>query len=359
MNLFKLMFWICIVGLIIYLIFHHLFPFALSLIIAIMINPLVQMLQDKLNLNRKLAVISVLVLMLFSFVTFITFSLIELVHLFQYLAHIMPHSIEETFKAVQLWSERLIDRSYELIASYINSIQPQSQTMLKDLMNDMMNSIKDYSQHLLINFFQNTINSITKILKASYIVLFILIGTFFISSDGPKWLSDLNISLPNKMTDYIQTIKDSFVSLIKRYALAQLIIVLITGVIVYFGLLFFDVNHALAIASVAVFLDLIPFIGISGLFTPWILYLFFTNHYTLTIQLSILFIFLIIIRNILEPKLVGSSIGVHPLLLIIILFVFMKLFGFIGFLLGPIAAVSIKALAQSGAFRALKNYIVD
>ncbi|WP_279401788.1 AI-2E family transporter [Piscibacillus salipiscarius] len=179
------------------------------------------------------------------------------------------------------------------------------------------------------------------------------------SSDGPKWLTELNEKLPGKMTNYIHTIKESFVSLIKKYALAQLIIVFITGVIVYFGLLIFDVKHALAIASVAIFLDLIPFIGISALFTPWILYLFFTNHYTLTVQLSILFILLILIRNIIEPKLIGSSIGIHPLFLIMILFVFMKLFGFFGILIGPMVAVSIKALSQAGAFTSLKNYLFD
>ncbi|WP_175615881.1 sporulation integral membrane protein YtvI [Piscibacillus halophilus] len=351
--------WICMVGITIYMIFQHLFPFAVSLIIAVMINPLVQLLVDRFHLNRKLAVVSVLLLILFSFITIITFSLIELVHLFQYLIHIMPHSIEETFHAIERWSERIIDRSYELLTSYMNSIQPQSQVMLKDMMNDMVTSIKEYSQQLLVGFLQNTINSITNILKASYVVLFILIGTFFISSDGPKWINELNKNMPHKMTNYVQTIKDSFVSLIKKYALAQLIMVLITGVLVYLGLTFFNVNHALAIASIAVILDLVPFIGISGLFIPWLLYLFFTSHYTLTIELSILFILLILIRNILEPKLVGSSIGIHPLLLIIILFIFMKLFGLIGFLLGPIAAVSIKALVQAGAFKAVKNYILD
>ncbi|MFD2639868.1 sporulation integral membrane protein YtvI [Piscibacillus salipiscarius] len=359
LNFIKLMIWLCIIGLIIYMVFHHLFPFALSLIIAVMINPIVQLLQDKLNLHRKLAVLSVLVLILFSFITIITFSLIELVHLFQYLTQIMPHSIEETFKAIQLWSERIIDRSYDLMSSFMNSIQPQSQALLKELMNDMVNSVKDYSQHVLVSFFQNTINTLTNLLKGSYFVLFILIGTFFISSDGPKWLTELNEKLPGKMTNYIHTIKESFVSLIKKYALAQLIIVFITGVIVYFGLLIFDVKHALAIASVAIFLDLIPFIGISALFTPWILYLFFTNHYTLTVQLSILFILLILIRNIIEPKLIGSSIGIHPLFLIMILFVFMKLFGFFGILIGPMVAVSIKALSQAGAFTSLKNYLFD
>ncbi|WP_279401787.1 AI-2E family transporter [Piscibacillus salipiscarius] len=167
------MIWLCIIGLIIYMVFHHLFPFALSLIIAVMINPIVQLLQDKLNLHRKLAVLSVLVLILFSFITIITFSLIELVHLFQYLTQIMPHSIEETFKAIQLWSERIIDRSYDLMSSFMNSIQPQSQALLKELMNDMVNSVKDYSQHVLVSFFQNTINTLTNLLKGSYFVLFI------------------------------------------------------------------------------------------------------------------------------------------------------------------------------------------
>ncbi|RPF55373.1 sporulation integral membrane protein YtvI [Aquisalibacillus elongatus] len=357
-NLFKLIGWICFGILIGFLIYKHLLPFAISLMIAIAINPLVQVLEDKLNLNRRLAVISVLLLMLLSFITVITFSLVELIHLLQYLTNIMPASIDDLFKEIERISQTVIDRAYSMLTSFMDSIQPQSQVILKEMIAETVNTLKEYSQHLLINALQQTINTITNILKASYYLLFILISTFFISADGPKWLKYLDQQAPNTFRHYYITIKTSFISLIKKYALAQSMIVMITGALVFMGLTFFNINHALALASIAMFLDLIPFIGISALFLPWIIYLFFTDQYSLTIQISILYLLLIIIRNLIEPKLIGSSIGVHPLFLIIILFLFINWFGIFGVLLGPIAAVSFKALGQAGAFTAIKNYII-
>ncbi|GEL76850.1 sporulation integral membrane protein YtvI [Tenuibacillus multivorans] len=356
-NLFKSIAFICIIIMFIYTVFHYLLPFAISLIVAIMINPIVQALQNKLHLNRKLAVLTVLMLAMLCFITVITYSLVELVHLLQFLRNLMPSTIENLFSRLESFTEKNIERAYQFISAFIDTIQPQSQQLLKELFMDTVHTLKEYSKNLLLNFIHNTINGITNILKGSYFLLFILISTFFISADGPKWIKSINNSLPDPFSHYYEEIKTSFLSLVKKYAFAQLIIIIMTGIMVFIGLQLIDVGHALAIASAAMLFDLVPFIGISALFLPWVIVLFLTNSYALTIQISILYLVLIISRNIIEPKLIGSSIGIHPLALIIILFVFINFFGFIGLLLGPVAAVSIKALSKAGAFESLKNYI--
>ncbi|TFB25025.1 sporulation integral membrane protein YtvI [Filobacillus milosensis] len=358
LNLFKLIAWLITITLLVYYVFEFLFPFAVSLIIALMINPVVQVIQKKFHLNRKLSVLTVLFLILLCFITFISFSLVELIHLLQYLIRIMPDSIDELFIKLEQISAQTIERSYQLISSYFNSVQPQSQQFLKEIITEAVRTLKEYSQQLLIVLLNNVMSSITNVLKGSYYLLFIFISTFFISADGPKWLKTVKKSMPQAIKEKMSSMKINFIALVKKYAIAQLIIVFITGSMVLIGLTFFDVRHALAIACIAIILDLIPFIGVSALFVPWLLYLFITSSYLLTIEISILYIILIITRNIIEPKLIGSSIGIHPLMLIIVLFVFVNFFGLLGFLLGPIAVVSFRALTQSGVTQSALDYIL-
>ena len=89
-------------------------------------------------------------------------------------------------------------------------------------------------------------------------------------------------------------------------------------------------NNIILTTLIIFFVDFIPYIGVGTVFIPWILYQFFTEQFMLTIQLSILYIIVIIARQILEPKILASSIGIHPLIALIILFIGIQSFGILG-----------------------------
>lgn len=358
-NLTKLIIITAVIFIIGYLSFVYLLPFIIALILAIIINPFVNFLNKKLKINRKLSVLIVLLFFLLSFITVITFSMIEFIELLQYLTKRLPTSFEDLFHKIEQLTVNKVDQFFQVITSYFNTFNPNSHIMIKSIISDMSASLKELSKETTINFLQDTIIWLTNVLKSSYYLIFILIGTFFISSDGPRWMNKMiNHLKAHHQQLYIETRKE-FVHLTKNYFLAQIFIIVITGLIVYIGLNIIQVSHAFGLALTAMLLDLIPLIGISAIFIPWIFYLFLTANYALTIKLSILFLILIIVRNLLEPKLIGSSIGVHPLLLLMILFAFLKIFGFLGFILGPITAVSISVLLKVGVFSRLKNYITN
>src|SRR5699024_11387046 len=67
------------------------------------------------------------------------------------------------------------------------------------------------------------------------------------------------------------------------------------------------------IALLTSIVDFLPFIGTGIVFIPWIIYLFFTDHFTLTIFISMLYMIIIIQRQLSEPKIVSKSIGLPPL----------------------------------------------
>ena len=107
------------------------------------------------------------------------------------------------------------------------------------------------------------------------------------------------------------------------------------------------------------FRSLIPYIGIGALFIPWILYGFFSDHYTLTLQLSLLYAVLLIVRQIIEPRLLAKNLGIHPLIAIIILFISINIFGALGIIITPISLILFSSLYHAKIFHYIARFIKE
>lgn len=77
----------------------------------------------------------------------------------------------------------------------------------------------------------------------------------------------------------------------------------------------------------------------------------------MTIGLSVLLLVLIIFRNIIEPKLLGTSLGIHPFVMIILLFLFFQWFGLMGVLLTPLCLILLITIKQTGILRDIQAYL--
>ncbi|MNI14468.1 hypothetical protein D3C73_677310 [compost metagenome] len=92
---------------------------------------------------------------------------------------------------------------------------------------------------------------------------------------------------------------------------------------------------------------------------PWLLYAFLTGNVPLGIGLSILYGIIMISRQIIEPKVLSSSVGLEPFPTLISTFVGLKLFGFLGLIIGPVSLVIASAFIRAGVLRNLRNYIMN
>ena len=84
---------------------------------------------------------------------------------------------------------------------------------------------------------------------------------------------------------------------------------------------------------------------------PWAIFYFLIGNTALGVKLLILAGILLIIRRTVEPKVMGSHIGLSPLPTLIAMFVGLKLFGIIGLLLGPLLIILIMALKEAGIIK--------
>lgn len=137
---------------------------------------------------------------------------------------------------------------------------------------------------------------------------------------------------------------------IRSYAL----IMSITFVELSIGLHILRVENAFLIALLIAVFDILPVLGTGGIMIPWAIITFLLGNYSLAIGLAVLYVVITIIRNILEPKIVGGNIGLHPVVTLISLFVGAQLFGVVGLFGFPIFLSLLVNLNKNGTIHLFK-----
>lgn len=176
-----------------------------------------------------------------------------------------------------------------------------------------------------------------------FFVVFV-IASFYFTMDFDAVTSAVNKLLPQKMKNTLRSALERIRSTGAGYLKAYSVILLVTFAQLFLGFLILRVNYATTLAMVIALLDMLPVIGTGTVIIPWAIFAFFCGNRSLGIGLAILFGIITVVREVIEPKIIGSSIGMHPLLTLIAMYAGYKLFGLWGILLLPPIANLVKTL---------------
>jgi sporulation integral membrane protein YtvI len=334
------------------------YPFIIALLIAFLINPLVNFLERRGRMPRSLAVIIVMTLGFAVVAGLLTLLIAEVIAGSNYLAQVVPQQFETLVEYLEQYFAAQVIPLYNQITSMFNSLDTGQQ-------NTIMNNIENVGKQIgttVSNGIEQILKSVPNILgwlpNAATVLIFSLLATFFISKDWYRFGDLSERVLPKKVqTSGIFVIEDLKKALF-GFIRAQFTLISITAIIVLIGLLFLQVEYAITIAFIIGFVDLLPYLGTGLIFVPWIIYSFFSENMSLGIGLSVLYLIVIVSRQVMEPKILSSSIGLDPLATLVALFVGFKIFGFLGLIIGPVALVIIKTLHHANVFRDIWGFIV-
>ena len=120
-----------------------------------------------------------------------------------------------------------------------------------------------------------------------------------------------------------------------------LILMIITFTILLVGLSVIGIKNAVLFSFLIALIDLLPVLGTGTVLIPWIIFLFFGQNYAMAFSILALYLIILAVRNFLEPKIVGRQIGIPPLVMLILFFLGLRLFGFIGMIFSVISLVVI------------------
>ena len=180
------------------------------------------------------------------------------------------------------------------------------------------------------------IKALPRVLLATVLYLF---ATFYIALDYENLKTTLTSLIPKSIRPLLGRIKRSLLQLLRHTLKAYGILFLITFVILSVAFLFLRLDYPIWWALFTASLDALPAIGIGIVLLPWGIALLCTGNKFTGIALLILYLALTILRQALEPKILGRELGVPPLISLLSLYLGFQLIGGWGLLLSPILSV--------------------
>ncbi|MCA1064394.1 sporulation integral membrane protein YtvI (plasmid) [Rossellomorea sp. AcN35-11] len=335
------------------------YPFLIGLFIAVIINPIVNFFELKFNIHRGLSVLLSLFLGFSLFALLTTLLIYELIAGSTYLAKAIPPHINSLTLIIEEHISYTLMPTYNLLASEFNNLDISYQKTIIENLKKFGENFSSSLGTIVEDTFKSIPLIISKIPNYATVVIVSLLSTFFISKDWNKFKLLFYRHTPEGIQQKLKHVTKNLKHALMGFIKAQLILISMTGFIVLIGLLILQVEHPFTIAIAISLVDLLPYLGTGLVFVPWILYSFFTGNVGIGIGLSILYMIVIIQRQIAEPKVLSSNIGLDPLATLLALFVGFKLIGLSGLIIGPIVLVFFKALYQAHVFKDIWRFIMN
>lgn len=323
-------------------------PFVIAFVIAWLLQRPIRFLSGKLRIHKKVfAILMVLVFyctigLLLSLLIIKSFSavknlILELPALYQ--THIDP---------------LMVDLYHSLERSFIR-LDPALMDALDDMIQQLAASLGEIVSGLSVTL-AGAISGVASSLPGLLIgLLLMVISTFFITMDYDRLTRFVIRQLNSRAKELFWQIKNytlgTLFVCIRSYAL----IMTITFVELSLGLSILRIENAILIAVVIAIFDILPVLGTGGIMIPWAVITLLQGNYPLALGLAVLYVIITIIRNIIEPKIVGSNIGLHPVVTLISMFIGVQLLGVIGLFGFPILLSLLKNLNDNGTIHLFKT----
>ncbi|CAG5092185.1 Sporulation integral membrane protein YtvI [Thermobacillus xylanilyticus] len=215
----------------------------------------------------------------------------------------------------------------------------------------IINSITGWGQRVATQILVGFVNFLSSLSTFVFNFGIGIILAYFLSIEIDMWKKLAREKTPNTFKTAFYFLKDNVLAGIVGYLKSQFILVSITFVVILTALMLLGVNNAFTIAALSAIADILPLLGVTTVFAPWIIYLFIVGQTQLAIWLTVILGVVLLTRQILEPKITGGTLGVSAYTMLVCMLVSLSLFGVAGVILSPVLVILIKQLHAQGYLR--------
>lgn len=317
-------------------------PFVIAAVISLIANPLVRFLERRIKIKRKAGSAFVIILTL-ALVVFVLYLLVSLlITEISGFATQIPQaweSISATFKetgenlslyatklpkGVQQWLDSVSDDVYKSLSTWVGALGERTADAAGNLMKNL----------------PLTLVGIIMCILASYL--------FIAERDYLAGLAD-KIMGPKAKKRW-EVVRITMRDAVGGYFKAQFKIMGVVYVILFAGLLILRVKYAFLIALLIAFLDFLPFFGTGTVMWPWALVAALQENYKFAIGMMIVWAISQTVRQLIQPKLVGDSMGMEPIPTLLLLYVGFRVGGALGLIIAVPIGMIVLNLYRAGLF---------
>lgn len=322
-------------------------PFVIGWFISYVVSPLVNWLEKRLKIRRKLGSGLIIVAVLAVVCLLIYLAGEALINEISSLIQNVPsmyHDLENGMVK--------IGNSFEGILKMVPpSVQESWTAMTMDFdrtMGQIMGKISDPTVTAVGNFAMK----IPTVLVSTIVAI---VSAYFFISDREEVITWSKKVAPEPLVRRMTLVMDNLKYAVGGYFKAQFKIMVVVFGILLVGFFVLQVHFQFLLALLIALLDFLPFFGTGTALIPWMVYKILVGNYKMAIGLLVLYVVTQLIRQVIQPKLVGDSIGMKPLVTLVLLFVGYKIGGIIAMIFAVPIGMIIINLYKAGAF----DYILD
>ncbi len=330
-------------------------PFVIGYFISWIANPLVRFLEKRMRIVRKhssmiiiIGVLAAVILLLYASVAKLTAEGINLIN------H-LPEIYENLAMEFQVIGENL-QGIFQKLPSGI-------QANISNVTSDFTEYIGNFVQAVSVPTFTAAGNFAKNVPGTLIAIIMCILSAYFFTAERDKMMVVLAEHMPSGIRKGVQRVIGDLKHVIGGYFKAQLKIMVVVYVILVVGLLIMKVDYVLLVAFLIAFLDMLPFFGTGTVLGPWAIVKILSGDYRMAIGLIVLYGVTQLVRQVIQPKIVGDTIGMNPLATLFFMFVGYKFSGVIGMIVAVPVGMILINLYQAGVFdnqiRCLKELIND
>ncbi|MCR5719837.1 MAG: sporulation integral membrane protein YtvI [Lachnospiraceae bacterium] len=327
----------------------YMLPFVVGWVISMIAAPLVKFFEEKLKIKRKTgsAVIIILVLALV-----ITLSYIVLTILFDQLMGLI-NSLPSVWSAV----EKTLNNTGDKWAGLYNRLPRNAQDTIKNINANVGGYVGSFLKNLSTPTVAVLGNMLKQVPNVFIGVIMTLISSYlFVAERGAiqEWFEK---HTSKRVQEYFQVIKEGFSRAVGGYFKAQFLIEIWVFLVTCIGLLILRIDFAILIALGVAFLDLLPVFGAGMIMIPWALLRLASGDYFVGIGLLVVWGLGQFVRQLIQPKIVGDSVGVPAIPTLLLLYVGYKVASIGGMIIAVPVGLICMCMYEAGMFKTTKDSI--
>ena len=322
-------------------------PFLISFGVSFLIQPLVRTLNKRYRISKKFSgvflvtsILFIIGLLVFFIVNRLVFEVRELMAFINDEPQAINGVIEDFFGFFEELRSKIPILNTRNKA-YFNDIFGGLDTFITDFLKNFASSLTAKVSEILSGF-------VKKLPDVAFFTVITVVSSFYISADFSGIVGTLTKKLSKKHVAMLKSAKSRITNTLMRYLRAYVVIWFITFTELFVGFLVIRIEYSFTLAVIISILDILPVLGVGTVLIPWSAFLLIQKNYYTGIALLILYLTILLLRQIMEPKIVGNSIGLSPLLTLFSMYVGYKIAGIVGILSAPVFVILIKEILISG-----------
>lgn len=317
-------------------------PFVIGWLLAMLANPLVRFLEKRLKIVRKhsSAVIIILVLA----------GVVALLYLLVGRLFIVGRNLVQDIPGLYELAKGEVLEAWGNLSRLFVRFPAGVQNFFSQFWRNLGKNISSLVQNMASPTVAVAGNVARRIPGAFVSTIITLLSAYFFIVDQDKFIAIGKQYMPAWMKRYLLLLKGDIRKLIGGYFLAQFRIMFVVAAVLAVGFFLLGVEYGLIFAVLIAFLDFLPMFGTGTALGPWAVVKLFSGEYAFAAGLILLYFLTQVIRQMIQPKIVGDAMGLPPLSTLFLLYLGFRAAGIAGMILAVPIGLIAASLYKYGAF---------